>query len=57
MGARINYLFNQGAEEPAVWLYSHWGETDWQKDIALALQHSRSRLDGQFIACLYETLL
>jgi hypothetical protein len=45
MGARINYLFNQGAEEPAVWLYSHWGETDWQKDIALALQHSRSRWD------------
>ena len=43
MGARINYLFNEGAEEPAVWLYSHWGETDWQVDIANALMHARPR--------------
>ena len=50
MGARINYVFKQGEYaigEPSssVVLYSHWGETDWQKDIALALQHSRSRWD------------
>lgn len=43
MGARINYLFNEGDEQPAVWLYSHWGETDWQIDIANALMHARPR--------------
>ena len=24
-------------------LYSHWGETEWQRDLAMALQHSEPR--------------
>jgi len=24
-------------------LYSHWGETEWQRDLAMALQHSKPR--------------
>lgn len=48
MGARINYIFKDS--EPAVGepysyvvLYSHWGETDWETDIAAALDHARPR--------------
>ena len=24
-------------------LYSHWGETEWQRDLAMALQHAKPR--------------
>ena len=48
MGARINFVFVES--EPAlgepsahVVLYSHWGQTEWQQDIAMALEHSRAR--------------
>jgi hypothetical protein len=43
MGARINYIFKDSDEQPAVALYSHWGETEWQRDLAMALQHSKPR--------------
>lgn len=43
MGARINYIFNEGENEPAVWLYSHWGEDEWQVKLATALAHARPR--------------
>lgn len=42
MGARINYIFNDGTPH-AVALYSHWGETDWQESIASAIRHARPR--------------
>jgi len=43
MGARINYVFKDSESGPMVALYSHWGQTEWQTDIAGALQHSRPR--------------
>lgn len=43
MGARINYVFKDVEDEASVVLYSHWGETEWQRDIAMALQHSKPR--------------
>jgi hypothetical protein len=48
MGARINYVFKDSEPavgEPAsyVVLYSHWGQTDWETDIAGALEHARPR--------------
>ncbi len=48
MGARIHYVFKDveaAIGEPAshVVLYSHWGETEWQRDLAMALQHSKPR--------------
>jgi hypothetical protein len=43
MGARINFVFKDSLTEPSVVLYSHWGETDWQRDLAMALQHSKPR--------------
>ena len=45
MGARINFIFRESEDRPAVVLYSHWGETEWQRDIAMALNHSRPRWD------------
>ena len=42
MGARINYIFNDGTEH-AVALYSHWGETDWEESIAAAIRHAKPR--------------
>jgi hypothetical protein len=42
MGARINYIFKNN-EGPHVVLYSHWGETEWQRDLAMALNHARPR--------------
>lgn len=42
MGARINYAFKD-REGHAVVLYSHWGETEWQRDIAMAIEHARPR--------------
>lgn len=43
MGARINYVFKDSEQGPKVVLYSHWGETEWQRDIAMALQHAKPR--------------
>ena len=45
MGARINYVFKDRETGPVVVLYSHWGETEWQRDLAMALQHSKPRLN------------
>jgi hypothetical protein len=44
MGARINFVFKDSEQGPMVVLYSHWGETEWQRDLAMALQHSKPRL-------------
>ena len=43
MGARINFIFKDSNTHPSVVLYSHWGETEWQRDLAMALQHSKPR--------------
>ena len=43
MGARINFVFKDSEQGPMVALYSHWGETEWQRDLAMALQHSKPR--------------
>ena len=43
MGARINFVFKESDKHPAVVLYSHWGETEWQRDLSMALQHARPR--------------
>jgi len=43
MGARINFVFKDVEDEAHVVLYSHWGETEWQRDIAMALQHAKPR--------------
>ena len=43
MGARINYIFKDSSTQPSVVLYSHWGETEWQRDLAMALEHSKPR--------------
>jgi hypothetical protein len=42
MGARINYIFKDGTGIATV-LYSHWGQDNWQHDIALALEHALPR--------------
>ena len=42
MGARINFVFKDDFNS-AVVLYSHWGETEWRRDLAMALQHSKPR--------------
>lgn len=42
MGARINFVFNDGTDSSVV-LYSHWGQTEWETDIAGALEHSKPR--------------
>jgi hypothetical protein len=44
MGARINYVFKDSESGPMVVLYSHWGETEWERDLAMALQHAKPRL-------------
>jgi len=48
MGARIHYVFKDveaavGEPTAHVVLYSHWGETEWQRDIAMALLHAKPR--------------
>ena len=43
MGARINFVFQDSEKGPRVVLYSHWGETEWERDLAMALQHSKPR--------------
>lgn len=49
MGARINFVFKDSEPavgEPAAWvvLYSHWGATTWQYDIANAINHASVRI-------------
>jgi hypothetical protein len=48
MGARINYIFKDveaavGEPSSHVVLYSHWGELEWQRDLAQALLHAKPR--------------
>ena len=43
MGARINFVFKDVEDEAHVVLYSHWGETEWQRDLAMALEHAKPR--------------
>lgn len=43
MGARINFVFKDSESGPVVVLYSHWGQTEWETDIAGALQHAKPR--------------
>ena len=46
MGARINFRFKayeQLGAKSHVTLYSHWGETNWREDLALALLKARPR--------------
>ena len=43
MGARINFVFKDSEDGPSVVLYSHWGQTDWETDIAGALSHAKPR--------------
>lgn len=50
MGARINFVFKESDARPAVVLYSHWGETEWQRDLAMALQHAKPRWIDQTYA-------
>jgi len=50
MGARINFVFKESDTRPAVVLYSHWGETEWQRDLAMALQHAKPRWIDQTYA-------
>jgi hypothetical protein len=50
MGARINYVFKDVETQPAVVLYSHWGETEWQRDLAMALAHAKPRWFDQSYA-------
>jgi hypothetical protein len=42
MGARINYVFDDGTEALTV-LYSHWGQSTWQDDLAGAISHAKPR--------------
>ena len=42
MGARCTFVFKQ-KEDLAVALYSHWGEYERHRDLALALQHAAIR--------------
>lgn len=43
MGARCNFIFKDSEEGPWTVLYSHWGETEWRRDLAIALNHARPR--------------
>lgn len=45
MGARINYIFSEGEDKPAVVLYSHWQADEWENYLAPALRHAKPRLD------------
>lgn len=44
MGARVNFLFKTELDKPYIGLYSHWGETAWREDLALALTKARPRV-------------
>jgi len=44
MGARINFVFKAYETEAShVTLYSHWGETSWRRDLAVALAKAAPR--------------
>jgi hypothetical protein len=44
MGARINFVFKAYSTESAhVTLYSHWGESSWREDLAIALNKAEPR--------------
>ena len=46
MGSRINFVLKAYSTESAhVTLYSHWGETSWRQDLALALDKAKPRWD------------
>jgi hypothetical protein len=48
MGARINFVMKVYETEQAhLTLYSHWGETTWRYDLAMALQQARPRWTDQ----------
>jgi hypothetical protein len=48
MGARINFVLKVYPKEQAhVTLYSHWGETSWREDLALALSKAEPRWTDQ----------
>ena len=50
MGARINFVFKDGTDSSVV-LYSHWGQTGWENDIAGALVHAKPRwFDSSYAA-------
>ena len=42
MGARINYVFDDGTDAVTV-LYSHWGATNWEDNLLGALDHAEPR--------------
>ena len=42
MGARVNFVFNDGTNN-AVVLYSHWGADTWEQDLAQAIKHAEPR--------------
>ena len=42
MGARINYVFDDGTDAVTV-LYSHWGQATWEDDLIAALDHAKQR--------------
>jgi hypothetical protein len=44
MGARINFVFKTELDKPNIVLYSHWGETTWRFDLAMAIAKSQPRL-------------
>jgi hypothetical protein len=56
MGARINFVFKDVQTRCIlhVVLYSHWGETEWQRDLAMALQHAKPRWRDVFICYPYD---
>jgi len=45
MGARVNFVFKTELDKPNIVLYSHWGETSWREDLALALTAAKKRID------------
>lgn len=48
MGARINFVLKVYPKEQAhVTLYSHWGETNWRQDLAMALAKAEPRWTDQ----------
>jgi hypothetical protein len=45
MGARVNFVFKTDEGFPNLVLYSHWGETTWQNDLANAIEKAKPRLN------------
>ena len=44
MGARVNFVFKTEENMPNIVLYSHWGETTWRQDLAMAISAAHNRL-------------